>query len=88
MTTPKNEPNTNGKTPNTTQHAPASPSPSDQTQKPALKAITIQVSPETHKRLRVLAVSRGVSASGLVESYLDAGLKRDLAGALAKLGEG
>jgi hypothetical protein len=53
--------------------------------KDKLKPVTIQLSEDVHKKLRIVALSKGATASGLVESYVDAALRRDLAVALSKL---
>lgn len=56
--------------------------------KSKVKAVTIQLSEDVHQKLRIVALSKGATTSGLVEAYVDAALKKDLIVAMAKLSEG
>lgn len=92
MTPPS--PNTQNSNPKngaaTAQPAPAppvasAPEPKVEKTKDKLKPVTIQLSEDVHKKLRIVALSKGATASGLVESYVEAALRKDLAVALSKL---
>lgn len=77
---------TNSKNGASTQAAPApAPAPAIEKPKGAQKPVTIQLSDDVHRKLRMVAMSKGATTSGLVESYVDAALKRDLVLVIAKL---
>ena len=88
---PPNPTAPNGKTTtnnNIPQQAPAAaPSPAPETPKSKMKPVTIQLSSDVHQKLRIVALSKGATTSGLVEAYVDAALKKDLVLAVAKLSE-
>jgi hypothetical protein len=52
-----------------------------------VKTVTIQLSADVHQKLRIVALSKGATTSGLVEAYVDAALRKDLILAMAKLSE-
>jgi hypothetical protein len=52
-----------------------------------LKPVSVLLSQDTHKKLRIVALSKGTTTSGLVESYVDSALRKDVPIALAKLSE-
>lgn len=86
MNPPKIE--TPPKNTNSTSAQPVQPSPpasAPQPTKTKVKAVTIQLSEDVHQKLRIVALSKGATTSGLVEAYVDAALKKDLVLAVAKL---
>lgn len=64
------------------------PTPVPEASKSKVKAVTIQLSEDVHQKLRIVALSKGATTSGLVESYVEAALKKDLIVAMARLSEG
>jgi tartrate dehydratase beta subunit/fumarate hydratase class I family protein len=67
------------------QAAPVSNAPPAEKLKEKLKPVTIQLSGPAHQRLKLLAVAKGTTTSGLVESYVEAAIRKDLAVALSKM---
>ena len=67
--------------------APAAPTPATKAEKTGskMKPVTIQLSEDVHRKLRIVALSKGATTSGLVETYVDGALRKDLAVALSKL---
>jgi hypothetical protein len=65
----------------------AAPAGAPQPAKTKTKAVTIQLSEETHRKLRIVALSKGATTSGLVEGYVDAAVRKDMIVALSKLSE-
>lgn len=49
------------------------------------KPVTINIAEDIHRKLRIVAMSKGSTTSHLVETYVESALKRDLAVALSKL---
>lgn len=80
--------NSNTKNGAAAQAAPA-PAPAPQPEKSSAKTkpVTINIADDLHRKLRIVALSKGSTTSGLVESYVENALKRDLAVALSKLTE-
>ncbi len=71
------------------QLAPApAPAAAPEKAKVQMKPVTIQLSADVHQKLRIVALSKGSTTSGLVEAYVDAALRKDLIVAMAKLSEG
>ena len=66
--------------------APA-PAPAPQPEKAAVKTkpVTINIAEDIHRKLRIVAMSKGSTTSHLVESYIESALRKDLAVALSKL---
>lgn len=90
MTPPS--PNTQNSNPKNGASAPtaptlAAPAPQPKAEKAAskMKPVTIQLSEDVHKKLRIVALSKGATTSGLVETYVDGALRKDLAVAISKL---
>lgn len=63
----------------------APPASATTVEKTKVKPVTIQLNDELHRKLRIVALSKGQTASALVEGYVEVALRRDLAVALAKL---
>jgi hypothetical protein len=51
------------------------------------KPVTIQLTDELHRKLKMVAFSKGSTTSGLCENYIEAAVKRDLVLVVAKLSE-
>ena len=51
----------------------------------AMKQVTLQLSDDVHRKLRMVALSKGATTSALVESYVNKALTHDLALVIAKL---
>lgn len=66
--------------------APAT-APMPQAAKTKTKMVSIQLGEDVHQRLRIVALSKGATTSGLVEGYVDAALRKDIIVALSKLSE-
>jgi len=52
---------------------------------PKTKPVTINIAEDIHRKLRIVALSKGATTSGLVDGYVESALRKDLAIALAKL---
>lgn len=78
--------NSNAKNGAPVQAAPA-PAPAPQPEKVSArtKPVTINIGEDIHRKLRIVALSKGNTTSALVETYVESALKRDLAVALSKL---
>ncbi len=88
MNPPKIETSPKSTTTLTPQPAPArNPAPAQHVPKTKVKAVTIQLTDDLHRKLKMVAFSKGVTTSGLCESYIEAAIKRDFVLVVAKLNE-
>jgi hypothetical protein len=65
----------------------SAPAAASQVAKAKQKPVTIQLSDDLHRRLKMVAFSKGSTTSGLCENYIEAAVKRDVVLVVAKLSE-